>query len=284
MMRKKVLWLALILCAALILTGCQQKAIYDTTLPQDRTQQTNAETAEQAPVQQDVFGSADASPDYDDGSYDPTQEEGGDWESVDDVNLSEIIASNADTPAPTMQSEYAGATPALIDPIDKPTPTPLPKINLTYMTYEAAALHMSFEGPAGWTVDESVSDTFRLTNPDTSMDYAAELIVRAIPVNKQYSRSELSREVKGMLDTLSGSGDYKSFEPSNTADRTILGSTGVYANYKATLKDGTQIAGRMIVVCVDKTLYTLHVTYPRGYTDFYVENVYNKFRHSVKLK
>ena len=45
---------------------------------------------------------------------------------------------------------------------------------------------------------------------------------------------------------------------------------------------GAEIAGRLIVVCVDKTLYTLHVSYPRGYTEFYVTNVYDKFRHSVK--
>ena len=57
----------------------------------------------------------------------------------------------------------------------------------------------------------------------------------------------------------------------------------MYANYKGVTTEGSQNAGRLIVTCVNKTLYTLHVSYPRGYTEFYVENVYDKFRHSVKL-
>ena len=41
----------------------------------------------------------------------------------------------------------------------------------------------------------------------------------------------------------------------------------------------------MIIACVNKTLYILHVTYPRGYAKPYIEDessVYNTFRHSVK--
>ena len=273
MRKKQVLCLMLALCA-LLLTACQQREVFDTMTPGQR----NAGTATEAPAQ-DLFGSAVVGPqDYDDGTYDPASEEGGDWEETVDT-----AASEEATAAPVIQSDYAGATPVLIDPIDKPTPTPLPTLSFSYITYEAANLHLTFEGPSGWTVDETVSDTFTLTNPDPSMDYAAMMTVRAVPVNKQYSRNELAKEVKGMLDTLSGSGELTEFSPSNTAERTFLGSTGVYANYKAAVKEtGAEIAGRLIVVCVDKTLYSLHVSYPRGYTDFYVTNVYDKFRHSVK--
>jgi len=280
MWKKRTLCLLLAVCA-LLLTACQEKEVFDTTLPADR--QTEATETEAV---QDLFGSAvvEATSDdteetnYDDGSYDPSSEEGGDWEETG--SDTETVA----TAAPVMQSEYAGATPVVIDPVDKPTPTPLPTLSFTYVTYEASALHMTFEAPSGWTVDESVSDSYTLTNPDPSMDYAATLTVRTVPVNKQYTKSELTKEVKGMLDTLSGSGDLSSFSPSNTAERTFLGTTGVYANYKAVVKEtGAEIAGRMIVACVDKTLYTLHVSYPRGYTEFYVDNVYDKFRHSVKL-
>ena len=276
MWKKRVLCLALVICA-LMLTGCQQKEVFD-TIP--RVTDPPASEGAQA-GNQDLFGSTEVgATDFDDGSYDPASEEGGDWEPVDEPGNG---TASGETAAPTVQSDYAGATPLLIDPIDKPTPTPLPTLRFTYVTYTASALHLSFEAPADWTVDESEADTYKLTNPDTSMDYAASLTVRAIPVNKQYSKSELTKEVKGMLDTLSASGEYSKFEPSNTADRTFLSNTGVYANYKAVLNDGTLIAGRIIVTCVNKTLYTLHVTYPRGYTEFYVENVYDKFRHSVKL-
>ena len=274
MNKKRLLCLVLALCA-LTLTACQQKEVFDTLPPEGRpTEQVTAEPA------QDLFGSAVVGPtNYDDGSYDPASEEGGDWEDVEEEETAAV-----QTAAPIIQSDYAGATPVIIDPVDKPTPTPLPTLSMSYVTYEAPALHMTFEGPSGWTVDDSMSDTYVLTNPDPSMDYAAQLTVRMVPVNKAYSKSELTREVKGMLDTLSGSGELTSFSPSNTAERTFLGGTGVYANYKAAVREtGAEIAGRLIVVCVDKTLYSLHVSYPRGYTDFYVSNVYDKFRHSVKI-
>ena len=272
MRKKQVLCLILALCA-LALTGCKQREVFDTLTPEQR----NAATVTQEPTQ-DLFGSAVVGPqDYDDGTYDPSSEEGGEWEDVE-------TQEDTITAAPVIQSEYAGATPVLIDPIDKPTPTPLPTLSFSYVTYEASSLHMTFEGPSGWTVNDTVSDTYTLTNPDGSMDYAAQLTVRAVPVNKQYTKSELTREVRGMLDTLGGDGQLKSFSPSNTAERTFLGTTGVYANYKAVVTEtGVEIAGRLIVACVDKTLYSLHVSYPRGYTEFYVSNVYDKFRHSVKM-
>ena len=276
MWKKRLLCLVLVLCAA-VLTACQQKEVFDTLTPEQR----NAGKATEA-SSQDLFGNTVVGPqDYDDGSYDPSSEEGGDWENVSESNSA--AAAAAATAPPVIQSEYAGATPALIDPIDKPTPTPLPTLSFSYTTYEAHSLHLSFEGPSGWTVDDTIADTYKLTNPDSSMDYAAMLTVRAVPVNKQYTKSELTKEVKGMLDTLSGGGELTGFSPSNTAERTFLGTTGVYANYKAVVKEtGAEIAGRIVVACVDKTLYSLHVSYPRGYTEFYVTNVYDKFRHSVK--
>ena len=279
MKRKRILCLALAICA-LVLTGCQQREVVDTLPPvTDPPAESSGNTQAE---EQNLFGSTEVEAvDFDDGTYDPASEEGGEWEPVDEPET--VAANAAETAAPTMQSEYAGATPVVIDPIDKPTPTPLPALNFTYVTYEANALHLTFEGPAGWVPDESEADTYKLTNPDPSMDYAATLTVRAIPVNKQYSKSDLTKEVKGMLDTLSASGAFQRFEPSNTADRAFLGNNGVYANYKGVTTEGAQNAGRLIVTCVNKTLYTLHVSYPRGYTEFYVENVYDKFRHSVKL-
>ena len=273
MNKKRMLCLLLALCAVL-LTACQEKEVFDTMPPESR-----ATEAPAADAGQDLFGTTVVgTTDYDDGSYDPASEEGGDWEDVPVEN------GDTATAAPVIQSEYAGATPVIIDPIDKPTPTPLPTLSFSYVTYEASSLHLTFEGPSGWIVDDTIADTYTLTNPDPSMDYAATLTVRAVPVNKAYTKSELTKEVKGMLDTLSGSGELTSFSPSNTAERTFLSTTGVYANYTAVEKEtGAEIAGRLIVACVDKKLYSLHVSYPRGYRDFYVSNVYDKFRHSVKL-
>ena len=273
MWKKRIICLVLVLCAALVMTACQQKETFPTTPQQPAELITEEPASEQnvfgdTPVPQDI--------DFDDGSYDPTQEEGG--------NEEEIILppeNGEQTAAPTMQSEYAGATPVLIDPIDKPTPTPLPTLTFTYDKYEAKALGLSFEAPAGWLVDDSQPDTYTLTNPDPSMDYAAQLSIRAVPISKNYNKNELIKEVKNTLDTL-GSEGFKKFERSNTAGRKFLNTDAIYANYTGTTTDNVKVAGRIIIACSNKTLYILHVSYPQGYTKTYVENVYDKFRHTVK--
>ena len=180
-MKKRIVCLVLVLCAALVMTACQKKETFPTT-------PTAVPTAEPQD-QQNIFGDTPVPQDidFDDGTYDPTQEEGGNEEEV----TGQEPAAGEPTAAPTMQSEYAGATPVLIDPIDKPTPTPLPKLSFTYATYEAPALHLSFEGPAGWLVDDSQPDTYTITNPDTSMDYAAFLSIRTVPVSKNYNKNEI---------------------------------------------------------------------------------------------
>ena len=273
MWKKRILCLALVLCAALVMTACKQKETFPTTPQQPAVQQTEAPAD-----QQNIFGDTPVPEeiDFDDGSYDPTQEEGGDEEEI-------VIPGNAGEPteAPTMNSEYAGATPVLIDPIDKPTPTPLPPLVFTYDKYEASALHLTFEAPAGWIVDDSQPDTYKLTNPMPGMDYQAELSIRLVPVSKNYNKSELIKEVKNTLDTL-GSEGFKKFEKSNTAGRKFMNTDAIYANYTGTTEAGAKIGGRLIIACTNKTLYVLNVSYPQGYTKTYVDAVYDKFRHSVK--
>ena len=279
MWKKRVLCLVLAVCAALVMTACQQKETFPTS-PQQPQQQTAQQ--QEAPVQdaQNIFGDTAVPPqiDFDDGSYDPASEEGGDEEVLANIQAAE----NGITPAPTMQSEYAGATPVLIDPIDKPTPTPLPTLTFTYATYEAPALHLTFEAPAGWLTDDSASDTYSLTNPDPSMDYAANLSIRCIPVSKSYTKNELIKEVKAALDTI-GSEGFLKFERSNTAGRKFMNTDGVYANYSGTTMEGAKVAGRLIIACANKMLYILNVSYPQGYTKTYVDGVYDKFRHTVKV-
>ena len=276
MWKKRILCLVLVLCAALVMTACKQKETFPTT-----PQQPDAAKATDAPAdQQNIFGDTPVPDeiDFDDGSYDPTQEEGGDEE---DIYIPEELFNEQPTGAPTMRGEYAGATPVLIDPVDKPTPTPLPPLTFTYDKYEASALHLTFEAPAGWTVDDSQPDTYKLTNPMPGMDYQAELSIRLVPVSKNYNKNELIKEVKNTLDTL-GSEGFKKFEKSNTAGRKFMNSDAIYANYTGTTTDGVQIGGRLIIACVNKTLYVLNVSYPKGYTKTYVDGVYDKFRHSVK--
>ena len=278
-MWKKFICLVLALCAVLVLTGCQQKETFPTSR-EEAEQAASASSGGQEDTQ-NIFGDTPvpAQIDFDDGSYDPSSEEGGASEAVYDTSYEDDYV--LPTEALFMQSEYAGATPVLIDPIDKPTPTPLPPMTFTYANYEAPALHLAFEAPAAWIPDDSIADTYTLTNPDPSVDYAASLSIRVVPVSKTYSKNELIKELKGILDTI-GSTGFSKFERSNTASRTFMNATGIYANYTGTTLDGAKAAGRIIISCANKTLYILNVSYPQGYTKAYVEGVYDKFRHSVK--
>jgi len=271
MWKKRIICLVLVLCTALVLTACKQKETFPTTPQQE---QPAAETQ----TQQNIFGEAplDQDIDFDDGSYDPSQEEGG-----DDEEIILPASANGPTAAPTMQGEYAGATPVLIDPIDKPTPTPLPPITFVYQKYEAKGLGLTFEAPSGWLADDSQPDVYTLTNPNPAMDYAAQLSIKLVPVSKNDSKNELIKEVKSTLDAL-GSDGFKKFERSNTAGRKFMNTDAIYANYTGTTTENVKVAGRVIIACSNKTLYILHVSYPQGYTKTYVDGVYDKFRHSVK--
>ncbi len=275
MLKKKIVCLILVLCAALVLTACGQQ---QETYPNQPRQDTGA-AQQQAPVQEQVVAEAPAQQiNFNDGSYDPASEEGGQSEQV-------IAETNAATAAPVMQSEYAGATPVKIDPVDKPTPTPLPKLTFSYNTYNASNLHLTFEGPAGWMVNDLAVDSYTLTNPDPSMDYEATVEIRTIAAGKDYTQKELIKEVKAQADTLRSTGNFQSFDASDTAARFFIDGNGVYLAYKGVLNDGqeTGVAGRIIVNTVNKTLYVLHVSYPRGLADTFADGVYNKVRHSMKL-
>lgn len=215
---------------------------------------------------------------------DPLQEEKvGEWEDIDTPGSGEEESGGSAPSALTFTSEYAGATPVVIDPIDKPTPTPLPEITFSYATYSVPQLGITFEGPSGWEVDESMPNTLILINPDAAADYPARVEITLESVGKTLSKSEITSSVKSTLKSLHTS-DYSSFSQSNTAERTVAGVSGVYANYKGTLKDGREVAGRLIKVCINNTLVMIHCTYPKGYTDTYVRNVYDKIRHSIKFE
>lgn len=273
MWKKRLLCLILILCAFALAACQQQQEVY----PNQPRQETPAEqqvntAAEQSSQQQDVFGV----PNYDDGSYDPASEEGGD---------EELIYDNT-TPAPTVRSDYAGATPVKIDPIDKPTPSPLPKMTFSYATYTASALKLTFEGPANWIVDESATDTYVLLYTDeNALDYRPRVEIRVVPVTKNYSRKELDKEVNSALSSIRSDMGFKSFDPSQLATRTFIDGNGSYAAYKGNLDNDTEtgVAGRIIINCVNKTLYIMHASYPRGLADTFAEGVYNKIRSTMKI-
>ncbi|MBR3493976.1 MAG: hypothetical protein IKH38_00985 [Clostridia bacterium] len=221
--------------------------------------------------------------DYDTGDYDPTTEEGGD---VEYLNQSPVTVSDTEpvyTIAPVLTSEYAGATPVVIDPIDKPTPTPAPALTITsYQTFDATKIRLSFEGPTGWTADDSKSDSYTITNPDPSMSFPAQLTVSARSVSSEYTETDLKREVKSVINGLKG--DYTNFSATQTAGRTLFDKSGIYEDFTGTLK-GTEVKvwGRVHAVTVNKTLVTVLILTPNEYSRTYKNTLYNQFRHTVKF-
>ena len=189
--------------------------------------------------------------------------------------------STQPTAAPTVRGEYAGATPVKIDPLDKPSPSPVPALEFAYQVYDATKLRLSFEAPVGWIKNDAAADVFTLTNPDERMDFAATLSVYARNVSSDYGANELNRVVKDMLSTIQS--DFYSFHDTSTAERTLLDSKGRYADYHAYKKDGTHAYGRVHAVCVNRTLYILHMSCPYAYRETYKDTVYATFRKSVKI-
>ncbi len=311
MLKKRIFCVVLVLCAVL-LTACQQqdREVYsDTpptaTPPATRTPEPQPEAEE---VQTIPISADDSGTDFDDPQYNPEAEEGGQEEEIP-INISQTPTP---TPAPTVNSAFAGATPVPIDPINKPTPTPVPKIEFKdsdYVTYDAAALHLTFQGPAGWRLEGPTSwepggdsmDTYTLTNEGTELDYAARIRIRVINVNSQYSRSDLDKEVKAVRDSIRNELGFSRFDNYDVASYNFIkirdekstaeapkykfvDNKGRYTRFKGTLKEnGAKVGGRVIVNCYNKALYILAVTYPGGDLQETFEDVYRKVRDTTIL-
>lgn len=270
MKKRLILVLALLLCLC-VLTACQ------TSEPQKYTVKTSGGTTSQ----QQTAPNTQQQPEE---NYDPLAEED-DYAADPNYWAGELAtpAPATATPAPTIRGEYAGATPVPIDPIDKPTPTQVPPLPaFSYKTYEATKLGLSFDGPAGWLVDDSDANNFVIQNPVTGL-YPATVTVYAGKVNRQYSESDLKTEVKNMLNAVGSAAAVAKYEPSSTAPRTLMDAKGVYANYTAVLEDGTEISGRVHATCVEKVLYTVHISAPKPYWNEYKEQVYDKLRDTMKI-
>ncbi|MBQ8201166.1 MAG: hypothetical protein IJZ74_05300 [Clostridia bacterium] len=275
-MKKRLILAVTMLLCLVLLTACQSSEPQRFNVKSANTGSTGGTANTQNQMQNSQTAAND------DG-YDPLAEEDS-YEGDADYwgNMTAVPPAATATPAPTIRSEYAGATPVVIDPIDKPTPTPVPPLTFTYQTYDAVNIGLSFEGPTGWTTDDTNANTFIIQNPNAAMDYPATMTIRAEKVSSAYTNSQLKSVVEGMLDDI-GSAGFDTYDQSSTASRTLLGKNGIYANYTGTLNDGRKIAGRVHAACVDKVLYTIHITYPYAYRDTYIDQVFHHLRDTIKI-
>lgn len=279
-MKKVILAVLLALCAFVFAACGSSQEHFDSPENADALKAT-------APAQ-----SATATPtpyvtpyDYDTGDYDPTQEEGISGLPDDEEEPVEVVIPAA-TPV-SVNSEFAGQPPLQIDPINKPTPTPVPTVEYAesdFTVYDATRLRISFEAPAGWDVDESIADSYIITNPDERLSYKPQLMLTARGVSSSYNQSALQREVNAVLEALKS--DYTNFSPSSFGSRTLLSASGAYKDFTATIK-GTdiQIWGRVQAVyhANSKTLIVLRLTAPLEYKALYKDTVYPRFRKTLKF-
>jgi hypothetical protein len=275
-MKRKWLAVLCILAVAALLTGCGGQQETNQTFTEVTQYLGPTPTASPTPTQDTSGGSVFSSNPYMvDTDTDTIAQQAMSEESYQD-NGDYDTAAEATTVYP-----YAGSTPIPLEPVDAPTATPRAALSFTYITYTATSLGVTFDGPAGWVVDESVNGVYTLTEPEQQIkDNQLGIInVYASTVTSTYSTSELEKEIEQRLDDISAT-NFTEWKPSYTATRYLMGHKGVYANYSGTLADGTEVGGRVHAVSIDNVLYCIEITYPLNFKDDYLE-VFSKMRESI---
>lgn len=284
MMKKRMLLaLVIVLCAAaLCACGAKEPERFQVVTQPTQAAVNATSVPTEAPTEAPAY-------DYDSGDYDPTSEEGkldfipGVEESnpFDDAPVQQPAEI---TPAPTMNSVYAGATPVVIDPIDKPTATPVPAISFSeYAVYDATALGLSFQAPTGWLVDAEQPDAFTVKNPDSSMAFTGFLTISVQSTSVKQSKSQLKTLLGERVSDVKGSYGGKHWSTTKTAERTLLDSYGVYQDYSVVTTDGAEVKGRVQVAYANGKVYTIHMACPAPYYEQYKKSVYNKMRSTLTV-
>lgn len=176
---------------------------------------------------------------------------------------------------------YAGSTPIPIDPIDMPTATPRPDLSFTYGEYTAAKLGLKFNSAVGYTVDDSASDVYVLTEPASAVkdNYAATITLQIMPINNSYDLDDVKTDLKNYL--LTEKTKYNTWETANAASKTLMGEKGYYNNYRGELMDGTVVRGRVHMAIIDDNkLLVLHVSCPGWFNTSYMK-VYDQIRDTL---
>jgi len=178
---------------------------------------------------------------------------------------------------------YAGATPIPIDPIDMPTPTPRPELTFTYGEYTAAKLGFTFKSAVGYTVDDSASDTYILTEPASAVrdGYPCVITLQVTPITSNYAAKDVQTDLANYLKNLGAQYPTK-WETWKAASKKLAGGTGYYNNYRGVMSDGTIVRGRVHMAIIgNNKLLTLHITCPGWYNSSYMK-IYDNIYSSIK--
>ncbi|MBR1586539.1 MAG: hypothetical protein IJ662_13445 [Clostridia bacterium] len=271
-MKKAILLMALLL-ALVLLAGCAAS---------EGTQFPDAETA----FQRDPMSLAADEDDEEEFDWAEDDEDDAiDWDEYDP-------ASEEDDGAVYVEglvyddmgnSVYAGATPIPLNPIDMPTATPRPELTFTYGQVDIPTLGLSFEAPAGWTVDASAGDTVVITDPTTYDNFNASMTISITPVASTYKLNDVKTSVRDKLKEI-GQYNYSVWTTTSLSERTLLKKDGYYANYRGEYYDGTVVRGRVMIALLDgNRIITLHMAAPGWYNDSYMKVVAH-FRETAKMQ
>ena len=182
------------------------------------------------------------------------------------------------------------ATPVAVDPIDKPTPTPMPEPTYWYDTYKNERMGISFSIPGTWLLNPNTNQdtTIQFVEPKSERmekdGYQTRLTVEKVNMGLSQTAADAKDRLESTLSQLEST--FTSFTPGQPASTTIGDAKGYYCYYKAEYNDGTKtynMRGRIAIVASGKALYQVRITTPQSWYSYY-ENVFRKVRNSFKFE
>ena len=191
-------------------------------------------------------------------------------------------ATDAPIFVPQEVSQYAGASPVPLDPVDMPTPTPRPELTFTYVEVQVPQLGVQFEIPGNFVRDDSVSGTVIFTDPNTLDNVNATITLKLASVSSDHKLENLKDDIKNELAML-GQYNFTDWSTTDPTARRLLGKDGYYSDYRGVMVDGTIVRGRVQMALMDNNLLlTMEYRAPGWFNSSY-KNVFDHIRSTMSL-
>ena len=189
-----------------------------------------------------------------------------------------------------LMPDNPAASPIPVDPIDKPTPTPMPKPNFHYDTYVSNNMGVSFSIPYTWLLNPNTNHdtTVQFVEPKSEMmepnGYQTRVTIEKYNMGLNQTAEDARARLETVLEELGAS--FTTFTP-NAIDSASFGEgKGYYCYYRADYNDGSKLYemnGRVIVIAHEKALYQIRLTTPRDWYSYY-NYIWREIRSSFKFK
>ncbi|GHU72485.1 hypothetical protein AGMMS49992_08540 [Clostridia bacterium] len=218
-----------------------------------------------------------------------TGEEDGSTSDQTDVPLP--TPNNAPTPTPrftpeptitprpidmAVETAAPGATPMLIEPVDKP------KYTFVYTEYVSTSLGLTFNVPEGWIETALADDTVQFTEPQGSAleGYPASLIVKCVHNASNQTSTDAIDALNGMVESLKLNWPNIEMSQRDNTNK-ILGEPGYYYNFRIAQENAKPIRGRVIVAAVNRLLISIQLLSTATFSSDYMDIV-REVRTTIK--